>query len=379
MKGVSIHGLLVNMQAPSPLAEGSFWQAAVAFSLWLCWRSSKGVQPFSLFCLRREKKQQAFAPETSLLQGTRLLVLFAALHSSVALAQPIHETFIFSGLPQEDQIDEWSALPGTRAYIFQAMGRLDPDSISLRALDRLRGADRIQVEVSRYPGEDTLEAWRLLASHGVELVVIGSGLPTDDEIRRLNEGHFTRLILVSTAYPGPEEGKRLEQLNAEVSLSFPTRVYPRFMDKDGLLAVPAQIPLLIATDYWPSYTHMDLFNLLPHAVRLRVADLLPHEEDVQYLLNIKRLRDVDLTTDFDPTPEEWRRLGSLRTQWTVKNRVPSESSLSDFKQGRALAPTLSLIIDQDQPLDASDRAMLERQPFAVEWIHSVARSEGYRR
>lgn len=250
----------------------------------------------------------------------------------------------------------------------------DPSSEELLPIARLRGADRIQLEVSRFPGEDSLAAWKKLAAQGIELVAYRTGLPTEDEVRRLNEASFARAILVLESYPGPEDAERLGRIRGDVSITFAAPAYPRMEDKHGLLALPARMPLLFVADYWPWYTHMDLFNLLPHPRRLRVAgSALPEGDALEYLRHIQRLVDVNLETEAEPADSDWDRLAGIPATWTCRGCVPSAAALEAFaRSGRDPVRGQShrrLVIDRDPALTAEERARLERSPLPVEWIH----------
>jgi hypothetical protein len=290
--------------------------------------------------------------------------------SSSAQAQIPHETLYFEGLPTDDLVALWSTQPGTRSYVIRA-GTVYGEE--LKPLARLRGADRILVEVDHYPSESgavALEIWRKLAGQGVEFVMMGhqDGFPTSQEIETLNSAGFSRCTFAIPYLPSPEEGKRLGRLTCKLSLTFAVRAYPKYTDREGLASVPEQVPLLFSTDYWPWYTHMDTFNLLPHRKRLRVADSLPTDESLPYLKGIRLLDDVQLSTRFDVTASDWSRLSGLPLTWQTQGHVPSQEALAAFA-----AVGRKLIIDSDLPLTTEERDRLARSPLPVEWISAAPR------
>jgi hypothetical protein len=292
--------------------------------------------------------------------------LIALLASTSAFAAVPHETFYYEGAPTPDLVARWSALPGSRSFLIRT------DSATrweLEALLPLRGADRLQIEAARFPGEDSVDAWKKLAVRGAELVVLDGGLPTDDEIDRLNRIGLAGHLFVLTGFPGEDDAKRLARLQGPVSLTLVTRLYPRFVDRDSFRALPPGLPLLFSTDYWPWYTHMDVMNMIPQPLRLRVKDMFPPEESLQYLHAIKRLREVSVDTDYDaPDAREWEKFGALPVRWSSRGRVPSAEGLAAFERSGRLGPR-RLTIDSDTAFTDEESGRLTRSPLAVEWIH----------
>jgi hypothetical protein len=232
-------------------------------------------------------------------------------------------------------------------------------------------ADRIQVEVSRFPGQDNLGAWKKLAAQGVGFVAYRAGFPNDDEIRRLNDAAFSRAVLIVDGYPAPEDGERLKSLHVPYSVTFMSRAYPRYEDKSGLASIDESIPLTFASDYWPHYTHMDVFNMLPHAKRLRVSGGgLPSDESIPYLRNIAKLTDITLDTEYDPDDSDWRKLDGLPLTRSSRGHVPTDAALRSFAQGSRGAHR-KLVVDSDLPLTADERERLEGSELSVEWIHAA--------
>jgi hypothetical protein len=310
------------------------------------------------------------------LRWIRLASFTAFVSTSFAFAAPIHETIYSMGSPTEDQIAQWSSLPGPtgpqgsggRGFLFQIA---DPYATDLRTIAQLRGADRIQVEVSRFPNEDTVAAWSDLASKGVELISYRAFFPTDGEIERLNRSGFSKVVIVAEGYPDPDTAARMSQLKAQLSITFAPRAYPRLIDMPGLAAIPSAIPLLFALDYWPWYTHMDVLNMLPHAKRLRVVGgSFPTEESLPYLKNIHSLSDVTVELTNEPDPAEWRKFGTLPVTWSSRGITPGVDALNAYTRSAPTGSTRRLIVDNDLPLTHSERAAIESAPLtSAEWIH----------
>ncbi|MGK5081905.1 hypothetical protein WDW37_01275 [Bdellovibrionota bacterium FG-1] len=280
-------------------------------------------------------------------------------------AKTPHETFLITDAPTATQISLWSSFPGKRSYLFRIE---DPSSSDLEPIRSLQGADRIEIEINRFPGEDSLPVWKKLSAQGVGLVGYLAGLPTWDEIKRLNQAGLTRATFVVQALPGPEQAALLGKLRAKVSLTLATGSFPRYLDKPSLMAIPASIPLLFVTDYWPSYVHMDLLNQTPHSKKLRVQGMMPPEDTLDYLRHIKKLDEIQVDIDFDPSPAEWTRLAGLPVTWNSREHFPSADSLTEFSKITTLK---KLVLDQDTPLSADDLARLQDSPLTVEWIHAA--------
>jgi hypothetical protein len=297
----------------------------------------------------------------------RLLVLFLLITIGLpqALALPIRETFYWPRPPTKELIAKWSSLPGKRGYVF----KLDfPHSGELETILKLRNAESLLLEVSQFPSEDAVAIWTKLAAQGAVLVGLDAGLPTEDEIARLNRIGFTRITLILTSTPNPEESARLAKLRAQLTLNFAVRAYPKFMDKPAFMAIPPNTPLVFSTDYWPWYTHMDLFNLLPHPIRLRVRGMFPPDASVEYLRNIHRLEQVTVETDFDaPYDSDWDKFGLIPVRWLSRDWVPSPAGLAAFERS---GPNRSLNIDTDRPLSPTERRRLDASLVPVEWVHS---------
>ncbi len=285
------------------------------------------------------------------------------------LAGPIHETFFQSSVPTLDQIEEWSKLPGERSYLLQLQ---DPRSWDLEPLLHLRGADRIRIEVTHFPGHDTIATWKKLAAQGSELIGLGTGLPTEDEIARLNLIGFSHIALVLGSAPGQGEGARLTALKTSVALTFAMKRYPKFVEKPLFMEIPSSTPLLFVAGFWPRYIPMDVLNLLPHPKRIRVEGLYPTDQDFEYLKNIHTLEEVTVDADFAPAHGDlWSKFGTTPVRWRSRNSIPLPKAFADFVASSASGGKRMLSLDQDEPLTARDRARLESSPIAVEWTHAA--------
>jgi hypothetical protein len=271
---------------------------------------------------------------------------------------------VVTGSPSSDQIAGWSALPGTRDFLFQIP---DPDSSDLTGLTLLRGARRITVEASDFPNDDTTDAWQKLANQGVDFVALNVMLPTDSDIDRLNRIGVSHCIFVLQYYPDPADSARMSQLKCELSVTF-VGDYPKYAEKDGVAAFPLAT-LTFDIDFWPYYTHMDVFNMIPQSIHLWVRDMYPPQDELQYLRNIKRLNMVTVETSFDPnSPDDWKVFGDVKVRWQSKNFVPSTASLEAFQKG---GPNREFILDSDRELNPEESQRLRDLAIPVRWIHDA--------
>ncbi|OFZ80035.1 MAG: hypothetical protein A3K03_09405 [Bdellovibrionales bacterium RIFOXYD1_FULL_44_7] len=306
---------------------------------------------------------------------TRNKVLFGILFSFTLLlgapcsAAEIHENYVFEGWPAESQVAAWSKLPAKHSFVLN-LG--DPDAYALRNVSKLENAQRVQIEVASFPREDTLHEWKQLAKKGVEFIALDAGLPTEEEVKRLNEIDFPKLTFVLTKLPMTEECQRLSAIQGKVSLIFALGVYPRFSEKPVYLAIPSYITLTFAADYWPWYSHMDVLNMIPHKINIRVSGSFPPDANMPYILNIKRLSEITIETDFDPSDQSiWNQFQEHQVKWANKGRVPSSPSLKAFEESETPAGNRKLIIDSDYPLQAEEKSRLTASPLDVEWVHTA--------
>ena len=309
-----------------------------------------------------------FWPGNEHFQSPVLIGIFlgASQVSAMPTLNTVHQTFFYNHIPSHQTLDYLSTLPGARGYIFQTQ---KPWAGELESLSSLRGADRIQVESDRFPDEDTLAAWKTLASRGVELVGLRAGTPVAEEIRQINDSQFSRLLLVLESFPTLEESKRLSEIQVPFSITFATNAFPKTENKEGLLKLPSTVPLLFVTDYWPWYVHMDLLNLLPQPRSIRVTrGFFPPQEALQYLRNIKNIQALGVETDFEPAPQEWQKFKDLPLTWTCQGNVPSEGAIKEFIAHRGSA-SRKLILNYEGALTQSELDRLAQLGIPVEWVH----------
>ncbi|MGK5088650.1 hypothetical protein WDW86_13915 [Bdellovibrionota bacterium FG-2] len=298
--------------------------------------------------------------------------ILSALFSLAAHALPIHETFFVQGVPGSATLDSWSALPGTRSYTFQFTTPYPED---LNLISQIKGADHIQIEIEVYPMAQDMMGWKKLADQGVELIALNTGLPTPSEIEMLNTIGFSKLIIIMTGFPTEAQAAQLAKLQIPVSLTMVTSMYPRLIERPSLLAIPSSVPLTFVTDYWPWYVHMDVLNMLPHAKRLRVRGMMPPEQELPYLRNIKPLLGAVVETTYDvPDAETWKRLSGIPTTWALTQVVPSQEALKAFA---TIGESRRISIDQDWQITPEERTRLEKSGVPVEWIHTPPYSFGY--
>lgn len=287
----------------------------------------------------------------------------------VAFATTPYETWFHNGIPTPEKISFWNSHPGIRGYLIQMQ---DPRAWDLELLLDLKNTSRMRLEISRFPGRDTLNIWSKLARKGAELVALNAGLPSDTEINTLNEIGFQRILFVLSEIPGINEVSRLSKMKTPFSITFATGKYPKYIHKSTFLALPPETPILFRTDYWPRYAQMDLLNLIPQTEqKLQIKGIWPTEKTFEYLLNIHALKELTIETDFDPTrPGPWAKFGSLKVRWLSQGRIPSAHALTDFEQSLSLG-TRTLMIDRDEPLTQKELSLLEQSKFQVEWTHTA--------
>ena len=297
-------------------------------------------------------------------------ILFFSLMSQFSFAGQIHETFFYKGAPTSDQISEWSTLQGKRGYRIDLQ---DPLAWDLEVFNKLQGADRIQLEITKYPGEDTVKAWTHLAEQGAELVVLVGLLPNDNDIDRLNRIGFSRYVFGLNDVPSIQETRRLAKLKAPTAITFITGSYPKYPDKEVFQAIPLATPLLFTVDYWPQYTHMDTLNLLPQHKRIQMTqDVFPTDSDVQYLRKVRDLDEITFLTTDDAAPiNGWAKFGAIPVRWSCKNWVPTQKALDAFAGSAVPGGARRLSLDQDQPLETAERTRLEKSAVPVEWVHAA--------
>ena len=267
------------------------------------------------------------------------LLMTALFHTGISNTQAgqLHETFFVESSPNSNEIQNWSKLPGTRNFIFRLSA---PSQAELGIIEKLERSSLLQLESTTYPEHGQINAWKALARKGAQFIGLDLQLPTEDEISILNEIGFSRIIFILTYIPDMDEGIRLGHIRTPVSITFAMNSYPRYDDKELLLAIPKTIPLTFTAGYWPGYTHMDLFNLLPQPQRLRISGEYPNEDQLPYLNNISKLQELTIETSFaPPSPSVWEQLAN----WPV---------------------------DKDGELYFEERRRLENIDIPVEWVHT---------
>jgi hypothetical protein len=304
------------------------------------------------------------------------LVMLQLICPALLHAAPISETFIFHGSPAEWQIQKWSSLPGARGYLFIMP---DPNAAEIERLGGLRGWSRLRIEMTRYPERREVAALKKLSALGAEFVAFGVKLPTDAQIALLNEIAPPHLVLVVPEYPLAAESRRLSGLKVDYAISFSVYGFPLEEDREGLDAIPKDVPLLYSSLYWPWYTHMDLFNRLGQkTLNIRMEGSFPSEASLPYLHNIHGLHELTVQTDFEVGDAKyWRKLDGLDVKWSSWKRVPDARELALFAQS-ANGRKRSVVVDRDDPLLTDERARLESCGVPVEWIHEAPFSQDIR-
>ena len=144
---------------------------------------------------------------------------------------------------------------------------------------------------------------------------------------------------------------------------------PKYAEKDGVAALKVKTPLTFDIDFWPYYTHMDVFNLLPEQIHVWVRDMYPPADELQYLHNIKRLNEITVETSFEPnSPDDWKVFGDVKVRWQSKDHVPAAADLAAFQQGGA---NREFILDSDRAMTDEELEILRQSPLPTRWIHDA--------
>jgi hypothetical protein len=299
-----------------------------------------------------------------------LLSSFMSLGGMPAAPSSITQELFFQGNPSEQQIQKWKELPGPKNITVWLDHAGEWNLAPFLKFDRLDGF-RIQTELP--PQRDSLHLWKELATKGVTWVSLSGGIPLSHEVEILKEIGFSQITLVLLSYPSEEDAARISTLETPLLISFFARRYPLFMERDALDLLPVSATLFFVTDYWPWYSHMDLFNLLPHEIRLRVRDSFPSEDHWPYLHYIRRLKGVEIVTGFEYVEKNtWEKFQSIPVTWITQNWIPSEQALLDFETStQRPKEKRKLLIDQDQPLTSEEKSLLKKRPFAVHWLRAA--------
>lgn len=305
------------------------------------------------------------------------LGLFLLLAPSVGYAR-LSETFFFKGNPSLSTVQKWSELPGTRRYTLHLYS---PSLSVLQALLELAKASstsHIHVEVDTYPSLSTstplLEAWQRLASKSTTFVGLNSVLPNEGQIQALNKIGFKNHIFVIAFVPTVTQANRMGLLQGKHSITFAMNRFPLHHERPNLMAFPKNTPLRFQTDYWPMYTHMDIFNLIPHSIFLRIKGILPSTAALEYLHHIHRLEEVTLSTDFPiASRTQWEAFKNLNLHWIAQGFIPSPQALEYFSAAAQKDPEVMrrLTLDHLDSLTSKQRKELEASTLEVEWIRDA--------
>lgn len=289
-----------------------------------------------------------------------------------ASAAPVHEVWVHQGPVTPALVERWNAdrTAHTRELLIEWE---TPQTTDLDQVLRVTGMTRIRLETPRAPRAD-LERWKRLAEMGVEWIGLSGDFPTESELERLREIRFPKTTFVLSNFPQPADGARLAKLETPLALSFNAGKLPTFSTKPGFEPLGHATPLLFVADYWPFYSHMDFFNLIPQPVRLRIRDSFPYGMAIEYLAHIQRLEEIAVQVDFEPSRTQWESLPQgVPLVWIPRNAVPTENALRTLEGVRSRAAPTRIVIDSNSPLTAAERARLERSSFAAEWIRPAPR------
>ena len=294
------------------------------------------------------------------------------LQSFDAHAAPLHETWVTSQAPMASDIEAWKKMKtgeAGRSYLIQ-LG--DPTSFELEQLLTFNADDHIRLEVTRIPSEDVREMYTKLASRGAEFISLEGKLPTQDEVNRLKKIGFSSTLFALVAAPNPNQAKLLHDLPGKLSFSLVLRHYPKYVEREQFMALPATSPFLFIMDFWPGYTHMDVLNTLPHKKRLRVRDVFPAPKDQwPYINAIKNLDEIAFELSYLPELPVWKEMmhafPGKNLQW-ITHVAPTKEHIAAFADG---TPGRKITVDSDLELPTEVQLELMKSSSAVDWIHAA--------
>lgn len=256
----------------------------------------------------------------------------------------------------------------------------DPAASELAALVAVQTRGEKNLVLRRYPAFDLIEALVQLGSNGWKLVILEGIYPTESDVGLLNQylraSPRTELTIGVATFAGPDVLAQFGNLHGasdgRVRAVFATSAYPRFMDRDALRAAPAGMVFQFYQDYWLSYVHMDVMNMLPQTIELRVRDIFPSDSSTYgFLQHLQRLRLLRVEAGQGPWDEAmWDTLGAVNVEWLSTGYFPTARELDRLADSRALGFRI-LTLDYDQSVSPEALAKLSSLPIPVRWIRTL--------
>lgn len=325
--------------------------------------------PWSLTSPQQPGKSVASHPMLcfSVLMTLRPIVLLNWFFAFSAHALPIHEIGYVQGPVADSTIQQWREQPPVQEWI------VHHEAPRPRELERWLAIARtapIRFEVEEFPRSDSLTTWKRLAETGARLVLLNASPRTAEQVRMLDEVGFASVRLVTSDYPGESHATLLATIQTPFQMTIQSYRLPLFTDRDALRKLPANLDLTFAADYWPGYSHMDLFNMIPQPIHLRISGYFPSGTAVDYLSAIQRLRQITVEVDSFPPASDWEKLGSGSITWIARGPVPSGQAIDDFI-GTGDPLQRNILIDRDTPLTGQERERLRNSPIRVDWIRRL--------
>jgi hypothetical protein len=248
----------------------------------------------------------------------------------------------------------------------------DPIVGDLSELGTVSGYERLSLTF-RKPvlpaiAEEYISAARAWKRSGIEaqLRFLGT-LPTEQEAEILKPlcALGIRIRFIATVLPTESEAKNLLGLRDCAEVQF---AIGRYFKQDDLTDVRRVLglPLGVATDYFPTYTHVDLMNTLDSPISVFVTNALPLPENIEPFNQLKRLTRLTLDLTYTPLAENYaaierlsseRRSELLSLEW--RNVQPSQAEIDAWKR---LHPASIFLAN---PVDANTEARLRTLPSEV--------------
>jgi hypothetical protein len=275
-----------------------------------------------------------------------------------------HETWVVSRAPSELELENLIKVLKNEDVVVTLA---DPAPVEIEALKNIpNGPGHRTLIMDRYPSSILVEHLQALKNWG--LVISEGSYPTDEEIHFLNLITPSRLVLAFSSYAGPELFAKLHRLpgiqERTTRISFIAPAYPRFLNRDSFLAAPSKLAMEFYQDYWPQYIHMDVFNMIPQPISLRVREVIASVPDLLYAKSIRNLEKVVFDSAIPLSQEAWDEFSGWPLKWVTGGAIPTDEQVTHFAQeGRTLE------IDSDEPLAPNLLHRWSQLPVHINWVH----------
>ena len=194
---------------------------------------------------------------------------------------------------------------------------VDPYPGQLPAMRQPGNAQKISLVFKRPPApalaDDYVALARAWRAEGIEnqFKFVGS-LPTEQEARILapvcEQG--TKIIFITNSVPTSYEAANLQTLKSCVEIDFALGRYIKYDDLADFKALK-NLALVFVNNYFPSYAHVDVLNLIDSPVALRVTDSVPSADQITLLNQVKRLTSLHWEVNLFPEDNQYALFSRL--------------------------------------------------------------------